>query len=161
MLKKIRLQILTERYEVSGDLYDDTQLPTTLPHVTPTIPGDVTRTEVTVAASYHDDNHRICIRYTEGAESGMEGTKTTVAFQKCTPDCVTVLRDGAVKSALQFERGQRYFGVYQTPIMPFELCLFSHSVSNGIEKTGILQLEYTIQLKGAQAEHNKLTLRIL
>jgi uncharacterized beta-barrel protein YwiB (DUF1934 family) len=162
MLKKIRIEITTVRYEVPGSFYGAIgEQPTPVLDASPASPADVERTVLVTDASYHDDGHRVCIRYTENAESGMEGTRTAVAFQKCEPALVSVLRDGAVKSALHLKEGERYFGVYQTPIMPFELCVLPRLVENGMEKTGILRLDYTLELKGAQAQRTMLTLRVL
>ena len=162
MLKKVRLQIITESYGVSGSFYEAAdQCHAPDPNAPPTAPDDVQRTELVTTAAYHDDGHRVTLRYKENADSGMEGTETTVSFGKTKPDSISILRSGAVKCALQIEQGRRYFGVYQTPIMPFELCLLPRLVANGIEKTGVLQLDYTVELKGTEAQRNKLTLRIL
>lgn len=162
MLKRIRIEITTVRYEVPGSFYGAIgEMPTPVLDALPADPADVERTVLVTDASYHDDGHRVSIRYTENAGSGMEGTRTTVAFQKGEPDCVSVLRDGAVKGALHLEQDRRYFGVYQTPMMPFELCVLPRLVENGMKKTGILRLDYTLELKGAQAQRTILTLRVL
>ena len=162
MLKRIRIQILTERYEVPGSFYGAPgEMPMPDIHAAPAAKDDVQQLEVVTDASYHDDGHRVCIRYKESAESGMEGSHTTLSFQKAAPSAISILRDGAVKTALQLAQNERFFGVYQTPIMPFEFCLLPRLVENGIEKTGVLHLDYTLELKGAEAQRTKLTLRIL
>ena len=162
MLKKIAIEITTEQYEVPGSFYGAVgELPTPALDAAPASPDDVQLNVFIADASYHDDGHRVCIRYTENAESGMEGVKTTLSYQKTDPGRITLLRDGEVKTALEFVQGERYFGVYQTPIMPFDLCLLPRTVDNSIETTGFLQLDYVIQLKGAEAQRTKLTLWLL
>lgn len=161
MLKKVRVQITTERYEVKGSLFET---PTGfLPDENAPRPAedDVEKMEMTMDASYHDDGTRVCIRYKESELTGMEGSTTSISFQKSDAGLITMLRDGAVKTALIFEEGQRHLCVYQTQIMPFEVGVCTKKVHNGIEKDGILEMDYTVELRGAQAERTKLRLKVL
>jgi hypothetical protein len=45
--------------------------------------------------------------------------------------------------------------------MPFEVCVLTHEVTNAIEREGTLTLDYTIELRGAAAEHTRVHLRVL
>ena len=161
MLKKVRVQIKTERYEVKGSLFE-TPTGLLMPDDSAAHPEEETETmEMTMDASYHDDGHRVCIRYKESELTGMEGSTTSVSFQKSDPGVISMLRDGSVKTALIFERGQRHLCVYQTQIMPFEVGVYTKKVHNGIEKDGILQMDYTVEIRGAQAERTKFEMRVL
>ena len=156
MLKKVRVQIITDRYEVKGSLYNKAERSPSDPPV-----NDTEHMEMTVEARYHDDGSRVCISYKESELSGMAGSTTSVSFHKSEPQTVSMLRDGTVKTALIFEQGKRHLCVYQTPIMPFEVCVYTRSIQNAIEQEGVLALDYTVELRGAQAERTKLSMRVL
>ena len=163
MLKKVRVQILTDRCEMQGSLYE-TPSGKLLPDLEAEFPvqkGDVEHLEMTTEAIYHDDGHRVCISYKESELSGMEGSKTSVSYHKNEPQMLYMMRDGTVKTAMVFEKGRRHFCVYQTPIMPFEVCIYTRSVTNLLENEGKLELGYTVELRGAQAEQTHFTMRLL
>lgn len=162
MLKKVRVQIVTDRFEAKGSLYETPAgklLPT--PEQDRPAKEDIEHIEMTVEASYHDDGDRVCIRYRESELSGMEGSVTSVSFRKSEPTLISMLRDGSVKTALVFEPAVRHLCVYQTQIMPFEVCIYTRSVKNRIEKDGTLEMDYTVELRGAQAEHTAFSMRVL
>ena len=162
MLKKVRVQIITDRYEVKGSLYHNFAGNMPSDTVSPPAPkGETERMEMTVEARYHDDGTRVCISYKESELCGMEGSTTSVSFQKNEPQTLSMLRDGTVKTALLFEQGKRHLCVYQTPIMPFEVCVYTRSVRNAIESDGVLEMDYTVELRGAQAERTKFLMRVL
>ena len=162
MLKKIRLQIITDRYEMQGSLYE-TPTGKALPDFEEEPPhkGDVEHFEMTTEAVYHDDGHRVCISYKESELSGMEGSKTSVSFHKNDPRFVSMLRDGSVKTAMMFEPGERHLSIYQTPVMPFEVCIFTRAVDNRMTTDGTLRMDYAVELRGAQTEHTKFFMRVL
>ena len=162
MLKKVRVQIVTDRFEAKGSLYE-TPAGKLLPTPLQDMPAkeDIEHMEMTVEASYHDDGDRVCIRYKESELSGMEGSVTSVSYRKSEPSLISMLRDGSVKTALVFEPGARHLCVYQTPIMPFEVCVYTRSVKNDIEAKGLLKMDYTVELRGAQAEHTAFSMRVL
>ncbi|MBO5327144.1 MAG: DUF1934 domain-containing protein [Clostridia bacterium] len=102
MLKKVRVQIITDRYEVKGSLYNNV-MDDVPPDAPPRLQGENEHMEMTVEARYHDDGTRVCISYKESEISGMEGSTTSVSFQKNQPQTLSMLRDGTVKTALLFE----------------------------------------------------------
>ena len=160
MLKKVRLQIVTERREAQGSLFDhegeaNFVAPADLPE------EEIERMEITVEAKYHDDGTRVSISYRESELTGMEGSTTSISYHKSNPGLVSMLRHGSVRTALVFEKNKRHFCVYQTPVMPFEVCVFTKSVQNAIESEGTLHLDYTVELRGAEAEHTRCWLRVL
>ncbi len=153
MLKKVRIRITTERTEVSADLFSGK----------PASCGALAtpeHSEMTVEGRYHDDGARVAISYDESALSGMEGSRATISYQKSEPGLISMLRTGNVKTALLFEGGRRHACVYQTPIMPFEVCVQTSKVQNTIETMGTLELDYITQIKGAQAERTRMRIVI-
>ena len=105
-------------------------------------------------------NGKVTLSYDETELSGMEGTKTSVVFDKGNESLVTMMRQGSVNTALVFEPDSRHICVYQTPYMPFELCVHTLKVDNRLLDEGRLYLDYIIEFRGAQAEHNLFTLTL-
>lgn len=160
MLKKVRIQITTERREIKGSLFE-TPTGQFLPTGAPPKEAEPERLELMMEGRYHDDGTRVSISYKESEISGMEGATTTVFFQKNEPGLVTMTRTGTVRTALVFEAGCRHHCIYETPIMPFEVAVDTRSVENALEASGYLRLDYTVELRGANAERTRFEMRIL
>lgn len=103
---------------------------------------------------------RVTLSYEETELSGMEGARTSVVFDRKSEGLVTMMRSGSVNTALVFEEGSRHICVYQTPYMPFELCVHTLKVDNRLLSEGRLYLDYIIEFRGAKAEHNLFTLTV-
>ena len=74
---------------------------------------------------------------------------------------VIMIREGAVSTALVFEAGKRHHSVYNTPFMPFTVCVHTLTVDNRIDTDGILELDYIVEIRGAQAERTKFKMELL
>ncbi len=103
---------------------------------------------------------RVEIVYDEGELSGMEGSQTVISYAKGDPKTVSMIRTGAVSTALVFERGVRHLCTYETPYMPFQIGVFALMVDNRLESEGVIVLDYLIEIRGAQAERCKMTLKV-
>lgn len=180
MLKKVRISLHTERHEVAGSLQDLPDIEENgLPDGYLSFPtaeemhagvadadadagdnNDPLIMEMTTEGSLHDDGNRIEIRYAESKLSGMEGARTLVAFNRSDPQFLSMVRSGTVSTALSFETGKRYICSYHTPLMPFEVCIYTILVNNRFEETGRIDLEYIIEIRGAQSEHCRLSLEL-
>ena len=154
MLKKVRVLIVTDREELLDSLFEGVRREDAPKN-------EREHMEMTVEARYHDDGTRVSVAWDESDVSGMQGSRTSVSYQKDTPGVVTMMRTGAVKTALVFERGQRHHCLYQTPIMPFEVAVATHAVKNEIEEKGKLTLDYAIELRGGTCERTRMTMTIL
>ncbi len=116
------------------------------------------RTQGTLSCT---DDGRIELSYDETELTGMEGSTTTVSFSRENPDVVTMLRWGSVTTTLVFEQGQRHICVYETPIMPFEICIYARSVGNTVTMDGGgITLDYLIEIHGAKAERTLFSLTV-
>lgn len=161
MLKRIRIKIESERYEAGESLFYP-PMPASYTLSEPEEPDEETdRVELTTEARYRDDGTRVFISYEENECSGMKGSTTTLSFRKNEPGILSMTRTGALRVALLFEAGRRHTCVYQTPLMPFEVCVSAKKVQNDIEKSGTLYLDYLVELRGAQAERTKFKLTLL
>lgn len=103
---------------------------------------------------------RVEIVYDEGELSGMEGSRTVISYASAEPQTVSMIRTGAVSTALVFERGVRHLCTYETPYMPFQIGVFALTVDNRFECEGVIVLDYLIEIRGAQAERCKMTLKV-
>lgn len=103
---------------------------------------------------------RVEVVYDEGELSGMEGSTTVVSYAKDEPKTVSMIRSGAVSTALVFERGVRHLCTYETPYMPFQIGVLALCVDNRLESDGVIVLDYLIEIRGAQAERCKMTLKV-
>ena len=103
---------------------------------------------------------QLSITYIESEMTGMEGSKTVISFNKSNPELVSMTRTGQVNTALIFEPHKRHICIYKTPFMPFELCVRTLSMDNRLEKDGEFNIEYIIEVRGATAEHNTLSMKL-
>jgi uncharacterized beta-barrel protein YwiB (DUF1934 family) len=105
-------------------------------------------------------DERVIIAYDESELTGMEGSHTQVRFERATPGLVSMLRNGTVNTILVFEEGKRHICAYQTPYMPFEICVLTKSVKNTLLDDGKIELDYIVEIRGAQAERTQFTIEI-
>ena len=105
-------------------------------------------------------NSRVEITYAEDVVTGMEGSVTTLSYDRKTPSVVVMQRTGPVDTALIFEKGVRHICVYHTPFSVFEMVICALSVRNRILETGELDLDYLIEIHGARTERCKMKIRI-
>ena len=103
---------------------------------------------------------RVIIAYDESELTGMEGSHTQVRFERSHPGLVTMMRHGTVNTILVFEKGKRHICTYQTEYMPFEICVFTKEVRNTLLTDGRIELDYIVEIRGAQAERTKFTIEI-
>lgn len=103
---------------------------------------------------------RVIIAYDESELTGMEGSHTQVRFERSNDGLVTMMRNGNVNTILVFEEGNRHICTYQTPYMPFEICVFTKSVKNTLLENGVIELDYIVEIRGAQAERTQFKIEI-
>lgn len=104
---------------------------------------------------------RLKISYEETEATGMDGSVTAITFLTDQPEVVSMIREGAVSTALVFEEGKRHHCLYQTPFMPFEICVHTVKVENRLAEEGYLALDYVIEIRGAKAERTKFRMEVL
>ena len=105
-------------------------------------------------------DERVIIAYDESELTGMEGSHTQVRFERSCPELVTMMRSGSVNTILVFEKGKRHICTYQTEFMPFEICVFTKEVRNTLLENGRIELDYIVEIRGAQAERTEFTIEV-
>ena len=104
---------------------------------------------------------RMEISYEETEATGMAGSVTAISFREDEAGVVSMIREGAVSTVLVFEEGCRHHCLYQTPFMPFEVCVHTLKVDNRLLCDGHLSLDYIIEIRGARAERTKFEMDVL
>lgn len=107
--------------------------------------------ETTLYGDISTRNETFLIKYEEETE-GMGGVFTELSFNMERPKEITISRKGALESCMYFEEGKRHICIYNTGIMPFEICIYSKTVDNQLMTNGYLELAYLIEIKGACAQ---------
>ena len=95
---------------------------------------------------------RVELVYEESELSGMEGSVSTIGFDRANPGLISMMRSGLVSTALVFEENKRHICVYHTPFSEFEVCAAARRVENRLLTEGKIELDYIIEVHGAQAE---------
>jgi uncharacterized beta-barrel protein YwiB (DUF1934 family) len=166
MLKEeVRIKIRSELYEVEESLFsdlpeDEDEIAEAIAEAVADGEGEKDILEINSLGSYVFDGERITISYDETEGTGMEGSVTSVTYMLDCHDVVTMTREGTVSATLVFEEGKRHHCIYNTPIMPFEICVRTLKVENNILDVGTLKLDYIIEIRGAKAERTKFELEI-
>ena len=158
--KEVRIRIRSERYEVeeslfSGELGDELSVQSFDAENAPEI------IEINTVGYYRVKDGHIEISYEETEATGMEGSVSSISYMRSQEGIVTMTRSGAVSTVLTFEAGKRYQCVYQTPFMPFQICVRTLKVNNLLSTLGTLELDYVIEIRGAKAERNKFSMQLL
>ena len=104
--------------------------------------------------------HRVELVYAESELTGMQGSVTAIGFEPSNPDLVSMVRTGPVRTAMTFEEGKRHICLYNTPFSEFEVCVRTIKVNNRLLEENKLELDYLIEIHGAQAEHCKMTVTV-
>lgn len=159
--KEIRIHIISTNYEVEASLFgmdDDEML--TEDEISAMLEPEKTEIKTFGTFTLTDDG-RAEVCYKESEETGMSGSVTTLSFAPEHPEIVTMTRTGFVSTTLVFEKGKRHHCVYNTPYMPFEVCVKSIKVSNHIVAMGLLELDYFVEIRGAKAERTKFLMNVM
>jgi uncharacterized beta-barrel protein YwiB (DUF1934 family) len=158
--RDIRIFIESERYEVEASIFSqDTENDEWV--IAPDADPEPEKMQIKTVGTFTVDGTRAQICYDESDLTGMEGSQTCVSFDMREPQIVSMIRTGAVSTTLVFEGGKRHHCIYNTPYMPFEVCVHTLKVNNGIADGGLLELDYLVEIRGARAERTKFSMRIM
>ncbi len=92
------------------------------------------------------------IDYTESELTGLAGTRTEIS---ASPDSVTVKRDGAVNSVIEFEEGKKHLFAYATPFGTMTMGVDTFSVASSLGKSGgTLEVRYAVDMDGSRMSKN-------
>ena len=162
--KKIKMKIKSNRYDVEEALFSKSAATLDIEDEIEYNDDEFDSSQEPIVLNTEGvmniDDKRVELVYEESEITGMEGSRTSVYFDIDTPGFVSMLRSGAISTSLLFEKGKRHHCVYNTPIMPFEICVRTLKVENDILSKGTLKLDYIIEIRGAKAERTKFELSL-
>lgn len=147
MTKNINLTIISKRYEADTEAMAQP-------------PADVRPQELKIVteAVLESTPGRVEIIYDESELSGLQGNSTHLIFNPDDPDIFTMQRTGPASTTMVFIPGMRHVCKYHTPLLPFELILTTHSLSNRLFDEGWLEVDYTTEL--GRTSHARTMLRL-
>ena len=102
--------------------------------------------ETMTPAQYFQKNGKHYVVFDEVLE-GLEGTiKSTIKF---TEDQVELLRNGAASTRMVFQPGQENMVIYQTPMGPLSISLYTEDIVSEIGEEHIrLKIDYSLKTEG-------------
>lgn len=103
----------------------------------------------------------VTLSYPESELTGMQGSQSSIIFRTDDPGLIHMVRTGTVSTALTFRAHCRAICTYDTPYMPFQVGIHSLRVDNSLLETGKLNLEYIIEIRGAQAERCRMEMTVV
>ncbi len=158
--KDIRMKIKSVRYEMPELLFSQLsselagELEIAIPEeLCGSVGEDI---EINTSGKLTIEDGRIELSYDETELTGMDGSTTAISFSEDNPSLVSMVREGSVSTALVFEQGKRHRCAYNTPYMPFELCVHTLKVDNKLATDKTIFIDYIIEIRGAKAERTKM-----
>ena len=167
--RDVMIHMLTSRLELNASLFDDMREDDVAEDEEEaeggfdfaSLMGEMPEpTEMLMEGRLVTNEKRVELIYEESELTGMEGSLTAIGFDRSNPSLVSMMRTGAVRTALTFEAGKRHFCLYNTPYSDFEVCVRTIAVENVLLEEGRIRLDYLIEIHGAQAEHCKMTINV-
>lgn len=143
-MKEIMLKIIGK--QVSSDAEEEQQL------------------EFVTEGKYYEKGESVYLLYDESEFSGMEGCTTSL---KITGKNIKMKRFGesiGLDTEIEFEKGKRFKGYYDTPFGSVEMEVLTNDVVNNIVKTegkGKLNIDYNISLRGLSEGRSILDIEII
>ncbi|MBQ4353483.1 MAG: DUF1934 domain-containing protein [Clostridia bacterium] len=109
-----------------------------------------------------DENGNEVIEISYAEEESMDNTGTVIRYDPSKPGCAAIYHTGGVMSTLICEKGKRHISAYQTPIMPFEVAVFTKKCEGGFtfENGGSLELDYMVEIRGADMQRTMMTIDV-
>lgn len=169
--RNVMISILTSRTEMNMSLFaEDAEAEEieegadgapSLDEILKNVTGEMPEpTEMLMEGRLLTSTLRVELVYAESELTGMEGSLTAIGFDRANPGLVSMIRTGPVRTAMTFEQGKRHICLYNTPFSEFEVCVRTLKVKNRLLEENILELDYLIEIHGAQAEHCKMWISI-
>jgi len=120
--------------------------------------------EFVTEGKYYVKGDSVYLLYDESEFSGMAGCTTSL---KITGDNIKMKRFGesiGLDTEIEFQKGKRYKGYYDTPFGSVEMEVLTNEVINKIEKIegkGTLNIDYHISLRGLSEGRSILDIEII
>ncbi|WP_324825754.1 DUF1934 domain-containing protein [Sinanaerobacter sp. ZZT-01] len=120
--------------------------------------------EFITEGKFYRKGSSVYLLYKESEVSGMEGCTTSL---KVKGDTVKMRRYGEsvpLDTVIEFEKGKRFEGYYDTPFGAVEMEVLTNEVENCLQGDlgkGTLKIDYHISLRGLTEGRSKLDIEII
>ncbi|MBN7774115.1 DUF1934 domain-containing protein [Clostridium aminobutyricum] len=119
--------------------------------------------EFVTEGKIYERNQAVYVVYDESEVSGMPGCKTSL---KLKGDTIRMRRFGEsviLDTAIEFQKGRRYEGFYDTPFGAIEMEVLTNDLVHNLtpEGKGSIDIDYHISLKGLSEGRSKLNIQII
>ena len=159
--RNVMICISTSRIEVGVDLFDSDTDEVDEEELTEEPTGEMPEpTDLLTEGRLVTSPTRVELIYDETEFSGMEGSVTSIGFDRLHPEMISMMRSGPVSTAMIFEEGKRHMSVFDTPFSSFQICTRTLHVENKLLTDGTIFLEYIIEIHGAQAERCRMQISV-
>ena len=148
--RNVMINIQTTRFTVNHSLFggngtgaEDDLLENALDLPDEDADGDLPESfELLMEGRLVTTTHRVELLYEASELTGMEGSVTSVGFDRAAPEVISMMRTGLVSTVLVFEENKRHICVYHTPFSEFEVCAAAKKVDNRLLTEDEVLLQY-------------------
>lgn len=120
--------------------------------------SEKSQTELITRARCRREDGSCVISYDDTEATGFEGSVTTIKVDSNRR--ASIIREGTANSVLSLEMGKKHFCQYGTPYGVMQIGVFTHDISNTIDKDGRLYMKYTLDLNSSYLSDNEIILQI-
>lgn len=119
--------------------------------------------ELITEGKLYEKGEALYLIYEESTLSGMPGCRTRLKMKDNTIKMKRVGESIGIDTEIEFEKGKRYTGYYDTPYGAVEIEVLTNSIQNSLnaDGTGFLDIDYHISLKGLVEGRNKLNIELM
>lgn len=119
--------------------------------------------EFITEGKFYEKGNTIYITYDESELSGMPGCKTSLRVEANHVRMKRFGRNIGNDTIMEFQKGKRTEGMYETPFGSFEMELLTNEIKSTLSKEGNggVDIDYHISLKGLSEGRSLLNIEIM
>ena len=119
--------------------------------------------EFVTEGQIYEKDQSLCLVYDESEFSGMPGCKTKLEFTEDQIKMSRLGKDIGIDTEIEFRKGKRYKGYYDTPFGAIEMEVLTNEIENNLssEGRGSVNIDYNISLKGLTEGRNRLNIEVM
>ncbi len=119
--------------------------------------------EFVTEGKLYEKGEALYLIYDESEISGMPGCRTRLKLKDGNIKMKRVGKNVGIDTEIEFEKGKRYTGYYDTPYGTIEMEVLTNHIENNLRSdgTGSLDIDYHISLKGLLEGRNKLNIELM
>ena len=119
--------------------------------------------EFVTEGKLYEKGEALYLIYDESEISGMPGCRTRLKLKDGNIKMKRVGKNVGIDTEIEFEKGKRYTGYYDTPYGTIEMEVLTNHIENNLRSdgTGSLDIDYHISLKGLLEGTNKINIELM